>query len=152
MSLLLTKLQDFLHRATNEGVSAQDGTTTEFTDACNAAIKDKFNGPRTKRKFSINMSSIGKPLCQLQAEKYNFPKETKEYIKIKSDNNIITLPYHRIKKIKEARAKQITPLQDTKIEIKMQDLLKQLKIKFQTHKYMKEIEHAYQCDIFIPKM
>ncbi len=79
MSLLLTKLQDFLHRATNEGVSAQGGTTAEFTDACNTAIKDKFNGPRTKRKFSINMSSIGKPLCQLQAEKYNFPKETNEY-------------------------------------------------------------------------
>ena len=28
-------------------------------------------------------------------------EETKEYIKIKSENNIITLPYHRIKKIKQ---------------------------------------------------
>jgi len=32
---------------------------------------------------------------------FDLIEETKEFIKIKSGKNIITLPYHRIKKIKE---------------------------------------------------
>jgi len=41
---------------------------------------------------------------------------------------------------------------DTTIEIKIQNFLKQLKIEFFTHQYMKEIEHGYQCDILIPSL
>lgn len=52
-------------------------------------------------------------------------------------------------KIREARAKQILPVKDTKIEVKIQDYLKQLGIEFFTHQYMK-IKHGYQCDILIP--
>ncbi len=57
-----------------------------------------------------------------------------------------------IKKIKEARAKQILQIKETSIEIKIKDFLKQLGIDFFTHQYMKEIEHSYQCDILIPSM
>jgi len=53
--------------------------------------------------------------------------------------------------IKEARKYQVMPVKDTKIEVKMQNFLKQLEIEFYTHQYMKEIEHGYQCDILIPK-
>ena len=56
-----------------------------------------------------------------------------------------------IKKLKENRANQIFPLKDTKIEIKIQNFLKQLNIEFLTHKYM-HIEHSYQCDILIPSL
>lgn len=56
-----------------------------------------------------------------------------------------------IKKIKEARANQIFPKQDTSIEIKIQNFLKQLRIEFFTHQYMK-IDLAYRCDIFIPSL
>ena len=56
-----------------------------------------------------------------------------------------------IEKIKEARAKQILPLKDTKIEVKIQNFLKQLGIEFFTHQYMK-IKHGYQCDILIPSI
>jgi len=52
-------------------------------------------------------------------------------------------------KIKEARAKQIVPMNDTSIEVKIQNFLKQLNIEFFTHYYCKEISHAYQCDILI---
>ena len=52
-------------------------------------------------------------------------------------------------KIKKKRAKQITPVKDTKIEVKIQNFLKQLEIEFFTHQYM-NIKHAYQCDILIP--
>lgn len=51
--------------------------------------------------------------------------------------------------IKEKRKTQITPVKDTKIELKIQDLLTALKIEFMTHKYM-NIKYGYQCDIFIP--
>ncbi|MEK6881287.1 MAG: NUMOD3 domain-containing DNA-binding protein [Nanoarchaeota archaeon] len=52
-------------------------------------------------------------------------------------------------KMKEARAKLIIPIKDTKIEKKIQSFLKELNIEFFTHQYMK-INHGYQCDIFIP--
>lgn len=55
-----------------------------------------------------------------------------------------------IEKIKEARAKQIIPIKDTKIELKIQNFLRQLNIEFLSHKYIGNIEHSYQCDIFIP--
>jgi len=79
MSLLLTKLQDFLHRASNTGVLTEEDSKSKFADACHQSIKRHFKWLTNPHKFSINMSSIGKPLCQLQAEKYGFPKETNEY-------------------------------------------------------------------------
>ncbi len=57
-----------------------------------------------------------------------------------------------IKRIKEARKNQVFPTKDTKIEVKIQNFLKQLKIEFFTHQYIKEIKHAYQCDILIPSL
>jgi very-short-patch-repair endonuclease len=56
-----------------------------------------------------------------------------------------------IKLIKQARAKQIFPLKDSSIEVKIQDFLKQLGIEFFTHQHV-SIEHDYQCDILIPSM
>ncbi len=54
--------------------------------------------------------------------------------------------------LKKSRAKQILPLNDTKIEVKIQMFLKELRVDFFTHQYMNEIEHSYQCDILIPSM
>jgi len=65
--------------------------------------------------------------------------------RILKDNNI---PPHTIQ---EMRAKQIIPIKDTSIELKLQEFLKKLGIEFFTHQYMK-IEHSYQCDILIPSM
>jgi len=56
------------------------------------------------------------------------------------------------KMMKEVRAKQVFPVKDSSIEVKIQNFLKQLGIEFFTHQYMKEIEHGYQCDILIPSM
>ena len=54
--------------------------------------------------------------------------------------------------LKKSRAKQILPLKDSKIEVKIQMFLKELGYDFFTHQYMEEIEHKYQCDILIPSM
>ena len=53
--------------------------------------------------------------------------------------------------LKEMRAKLIIPLKDTSIELKIQKLLSLLHLEFTTHKYISEITHGYQCDIFIPE-
>ena len=50
---------------------------------------------------------------------------------------------------RERRKKQILPMKNTKIELKIQDFLTALKLEFVTHKYI-NIKHSYQCDIFIP--
>jgi hypothetical protein len=78
MSLLLTKLQDFLHRATNDRQLINQDTVKQFAVACSSALFNQFESYKQK-KFTIRMSSIGRPLCQLQAEKYNLPKESREY-------------------------------------------------------------------------
>lgn len=57
----------------------------------------------------------------------------------------------KAKEIKLRRSKQVLPLKDTSIEVKIQNFLKELKIEFFTHQYM-HIEHGYQCDIIIPYM
>ncbi len=87
-----------------------------------------------------------------------FGKKQSEKAKIKiSENNprywkgkSWTFPENVKKIMKENRKKQIFPVKDTKIEVKIQDFLTLLKIEFLTHKYM-NIEHGYQCDILIPK-
>ncbi len=55
-----------------------------------------------------------------------------------------------IESARQRRIKQILPVKDTSIEVKIQKFLSLLHIEFFTHQYMK-IEHGYQCDIFIPK-
>ena len=57
-----------------------------------------------------------------------------------------------IDKIKEARKYQVLQIKDTSIEVKIQNFLKKLGVKFFTHQYIKEIEHGYQCDILIPSV
>ena len=52
---------------------------------------------------------------------------------------------------KERRSKLVLPLKDSSIEVRIQNFLRELKIDFFTHQYMK-IEHGYQCDILIPSM
>jgi len=49
-----------------------------------------------------------------------------------------------------SRKNQIFPVKDTKIEVKIQEFLKQLGIEFYTHQYIKDIKYGYQCDVFIP--
>lgn len=53
--------------------------------------------------------------------------------------------------LRDKRMKQIFPIKDTSIEVKIQNYLKQLQIEFLTHQYI-NIEHGYQCDILIPSM
>lgn len=53
--------------------------------------------------------------------------------------------------MKEEMKHRIIPLRDSSIEQKIQDFLSQLHIEFFTHKYISDISHSYNCDIFIPE-
>ena len=110
-------------------------------------IKNTWEGKRLSKEHRKNISK--------NHRRYQ-TKETIEKIKnnvrINKDFGMRGKKQTReaIKKIREARAKQILPKKDTTIEVKIQNFLKQLNIEFFTHQYMKEIEHGYQCDILIP--
>jgi len=83
-------------------------------------------------------------------ERDSCTEETKRKI---SKNTIIAMQNPKIiKRLKESRSTQVFPLKDSKPEKIIQEFLTQLGIKFISHRYMKEIEHAYQCDIFIPSI
>ncbi len=78
-------------------------------------------------------------------------KELYKQGKIKIWNKGIPHTEEHKAKLKETRKRQVTPIKDTKIEVKIQNYLKQLGVDFFTHQYI-NIEHGYQCDIFIPAM
>ncbi len=115
-------------------------------------LKSSWNKGLTKetdKRVKINGKNTGKILKKLYAEKkiISYLKNKKfEEIHGEETSKKIKL------KIREARAKQIFPLKDSSIEVKIQDYLKQLGYEFFTHQYMNEIEHGYQCDILIPAL
>ncbi len=75
------------------------------------------------------------------------PKEIRLKISKKVKQNYIDRP-ELIEQIKEKRKLQ-TPVYESKHEKLVQNELAKRKIPFKKHRYMKEIEHSYQCDIFI---
>jgi very-short-patch-repair endonuclease len=116
----------------------------------NMSIAHKGIIPWNKGLRGFKRSEETKVKMSLANKKVKRTKEWCENISIAQRNK--KLSKETIQKIKEARAKQILPMRDTSIEIKIQNFLKQLGIDFLTHQYIKDIEHSYQCDILIPSM
>ena len=78
MDLLLIKIQEMLSRSVKERVDISEEMIEEFGEACKQASKKQFTEQRDPN-FSIRMSGIGKPLCQLQMEKQNKTSEPPPY-------------------------------------------------------------------------
>ena len=68
MSSILNRVQLFLTEANKASVPISSTIVNEFGEACKQAFIKHFIEEREK-KFRPRMSSIGKPLCQLQMEK-----------------------------------------------------------------------------------
>ncbi len=117
--------------------------------AWNKGLKgDYVSSEETKKKISENNSRYWKGKSTwIKGKRHS--EETKR--KIKESNKGQQRSLETKRRIKKARAKQIFPLKDTSIELKIQDFLTTLKIEFVTHKYM-NIKNCYQCDIFVPSM
>ena len=102
-------------------------------------IIDLFESEKTLKEIT-KITKVSRPtLKRIILEKGFTEKDIKERA-----NKVIG------KNTKKHRKYQIFPIKDTLIEVKIQDLLKQLRIEFLTHQYM-NIKYSYQCDIFIPK-
>ena len=93
------------------------------------SLKGRIVTPETRKKMSI--------FCKGKSWKTRYGKDIAEKM--------------RIGKVLH-RSKQIMPFKDTTIEVKIQGFLKELYPDFYTHQYINQIYHAYQCDIFIPKL
>jgi len=76
--LLLVKIQELLSRSTTERVDISEDIIEQFGEDCKTAFRKQFTEERNK-EFSIRMSSIGKPLCQLQMEKSKSSSESPPY-------------------------------------------------------------------------
>jgi len=114
-------------------------------------IKRKGRKPSLGKRWKLSIETRRRMSKSLIGNKRNlnkkFTEEHKRKIGLSQKGKIITKE-HRLA-IKRKRARQILPVKDTSIEIKVQNFLKQLGIEFATHQYMK-IKYGYQCDIFIP--
>ena len=108
-------------RKNSEGITAWNKGKKNLPSSWNKGIKQWENKKHPR---------LGKHHTKETIEKLSNRKQTEE-AKIK---------------IRKARALQLFPIKDTSIEVKIQNYLKELKIDFFTHQYIKEIEHGYQCD------
>lgn len=132
------------------------------------SILCKINNPMHKEnaRLKSSKSHLGKKLspelCKKLSDirKGKTPKNLNIWIEKGKSTRFFKgqIPYNKGKKmpeeqrlkIKDILKTYIHPKKDTRIEVKMQNFLKQLGITFFTHQYIKEIEHGYQCDILIP--
>lgn len=101
----------------------------------------KINHQEIGRKSSITMKKL---YAEGKIKSFIKDKKFEEYYGEKKAGELK-------EKIRDKRAKQIFPVNDTSIEIKIQNFLKQLGISFFTHQYI-NIKHKYRCDILIPSI
>jgi len=122
----------------NKGLTKE---TDERVKRLGEITKKRMTGKQFSQNTKDKMKESGKDKIFSLKHKINLSKALKG--KSKSEE-------HK-QNIKKARAKRILPVKDTKIEVKIQNFLKQLGIEFFTHQYIK-INHGYQCDILIPSL
>ena len=135
-----------------------------------ASIKQKNMGYFVKESIKQRKQKLGyvnspetrKKLSKIMKEKWRKGEVTEKQKSIFGNGKVMGGFKTRFKKghnvpdswrlaVKKNRAKQIFPMKDSSIEVKIQNFLKELKIEFFTHQYIK-IEYSYQCDILIPSM
>jgi hypothetical protein len=77
MNTILPALQLLLNRAQNEQVEIPQELVEEFTSNCVTMLTKQF-GEKKEEGYRHRLSAMGKPLCQLQMEKREAPREQSE--------------------------------------------------------------------------
>jgi len=84
MNNILHKVQTYLSKVSDSPVAISDKLVDEFGEACKAALRKQFSEKRTEG-FKARISSIGRPLCQLQMESKGIKGEGQPYnVKIRN--------------------------------------------------------------------
>ena len=78
MNDILLKVQTYLDKCNKDSVEISDTLLEEFGEACKSALRKQFSEKR-REGFKPRMSSIGRPLCQLQMEAKNVKGEGQPY-------------------------------------------------------------------------
>lgn len=78
MNPLLIKIQQYLSKATTGPTNIPEDILDEFARACREALRRQFNDP-TREKFTLRMSNVGRPLCQLKLEAAGVVGESSPY-------------------------------------------------------------------------
>ena len=78
MNDILLKVQTYLDKSNKDAVEISDTLLEEFGEACKSALRKQFSEKR-REGFKPRMSSIGRPLCQLQMEAKNVKGEGQPY-------------------------------------------------------------------------
>ena len=78
MNDILLKVQTYLDKSNKESIDISDTLVEEFGEACKSALRKQFSEQR-REGFKPRMSSIGRPLCQLQMEAKNVKGEGQPY-------------------------------------------------------------------------
>ena len=109
------------------------------------------NSPETRKKISNTWKKkwANGEVTEKQRQNLVICRKNSKKTQFKKGHSV---PKSWREAVKKSRAKQVFPMNDSSIEIKIQDFLKELDIEFFTHQYIKEIKHSYQCDILIPSM
>jgi G:T-mismatch repair DNA endonuclease (very short patch repair protein) len=141
------------HQHPNKGKTGLYKHSKERIKKIKEARKNQINTPENNPEIGKKISKAlkGKTYEELYgSEKAKEIKEKRsQFIKNQYKQGTKNLGFPKDGTMKEARKKQIFPLKDTKIEVKLQNYLKQLGIKFITHQYI-DIKYGYQADILIP--
>ena len=83
MNDILLKVQTYLDKCNKDSVDISDTLVEEFGEACKSALRKQFSEKR-REGFKPRMSSIGRPLCQLQMEAKN----------VKGEGGILKVHHH----------------------------------------------------------
>lgn len=142
------------------GISPQNkGKTGLYKHTPERLLKIK-EARKNQKNIAANNPEIGKKIsAKLKGKSYEelYGKEKAAEIRAKRrafiekqyKSGTKNLGFPKDGSMKEARKKQIFPLKDTKIEVKIQNFVKQLGLEFFTHQYI-DIKYGYQSDILIP--
>lgn len=141
------RYEDPAQRALNSELRKKDWQKPEYIEKQIKAHIGKKCSLETKKKMSL--ARLGKPLsvsCREKISDSNRGKKRSEETKLKLRiSHLGKKPSNETRaKLKVARQKQVLPLVDTSIEIKIQDFLNNSKVQFEKHKNI-----FGQPDIFI---
>lgn len=140
-----TKMSESRKRLSKEGKLFSQ----ETRDKLSKIHSGHSYAPATQFKAG-NKGHLGYTLSQESRDKIRYNLERNR--KISESRMGMKLSDEHKRKLKIHRSKQILPVKDSSIELKIQQFLKQLNIEFSTHQHIKEIEHGYQCDILVPSL